>query len=238
MPTLSKNIIISIVLAVAAAAALVIYMSQVRDQAASGERNVQVVVATQDIHAGTPVDDAIATGDFGTRTVRAADAPAAAISDLDSIRGEVVTQELFRGDTVTANRLGRPHSQGAGAQVTGNYRLISVPLYGTQGLLSSLQPSDRVDIFADTSNADGTQNFEQLIVPGALVVGITPVTDTSSSSTDQGSVLLSMTEQQAGQVAAALAGDSGGKSDNNIWLALVGRTGATYRPFVPVPLAR
>jgi hypothetical protein len=95
-----------------------------------------------------------------------------------------------------------------------------------------------VDIFADTSNADGTQNFEQLIVPGALVVGITPVTDTSSSSTDQGSVLLSMTEQQAGQVAAALAGDSGGKSDNNIWLALVGRTGATYRPFVPVPLAR
>jgi hypothetical protein len=47
-----------------------------------------------------------------------------------------------------------------------------------------------------------------------------------------------MTEQQAGQVAAALAGDSGGKSDNNIWLALVGRTGATYRPFIPVPLAR
>jgi len=238
MPTLSKNIVISVVLAVAAAAALVVYMSQVRDQAASGERNVQVVVATQDVRAGTSVADAVAARDFGTRTVRAADAPPAAITDLDSIRGQVVTQELFRGDTVTANRLGQPHSQGASVNVTGIDRLISVPLYGTQGLLAQLQPSDRVDIFAETSNADGTQSFEQLIVPGALVVGITPATDTASSSTDQGSVLLSMTEQQAGQVAAALAADSGGKSDNNIWLALVGRTGATYRPFVPVPLAR
>jgi Flp pilus assembly protein CpaB len=238
MPTLSKNIVISVLLALAAAAALVVYMSQVRDQAASGERNVQVVVATQDIHAGTPVDDAIAAGDFGTRTVRAADAPAAAISDLDSMRGEVITQELFRGDTVTANRVGRPRSQGASAHVTGIYRLISVPLYGTQGLLGQLQPHDRVDIFAETANADGTQSFEQLIVPAALVVEISPVTDAASSSTDQGSVLLSMTEQQAGQVAAALTADSGGKSDNNIWLALVGRTGATYKPFVPIPLAR
>ena len=54
------------------------------------------------------------------------------------------------------------------------------------------------------------------------------------NSNQQGSVMLSVTEQQSLFIANALANSSGGTSANNIWLALVGATGATYQP-ITVP---
>jgi Flp pilus assembly protein CpaB len=236
MPTLSKNIIISIALALAAAAALVLYVGQVRDQATSGQRTVQVVVATSTISAGTTVDDAIAANDFGTRSMRASDVPDLAVTNLDSIRGEVVTQDLFAGDTVTTPRVGSVSGESAAYKVTGIYRLERVPLFATQGLLNDVQAGDRVDVFALTSNADGSKQLERLIVPGALVVDVETTPD---GSTDQGSMLLSVTEQQAELIAAALAGDSSGHSDNNIWFALEGRRDAATDPrLAPVPVSR
>jgi hypothetical protein len=47
-------------------------------------------------------------------------------------------------------------------------------------------------------------------------------------------VLLAVTEQQSLFIANALANSSGDQSANNIWLALVGSTGATYQP-ITVP---
>jgi Flp pilus assembly protein CpaB len=180
MPTLSKNIVISAVLAMAAAAALFVYVSRVRDQASSAQRTVQVVVATADIPAGTSVDAAIASNDFGTRTVLAGDAPSAAVSDISTVRGEVVTQELFQGDTVTANRLGSSRGQGESYKVTGPFRLIRLPVFPTQGLLGDAQIGDRVDIFAKTTNPAETRDYESLVVRGALVVGVDSIASTGA----------------------------------------------------------
>jgi Flp pilus assembly protein CpaB len=235
MPTLSKNIIISIVLALAAAAALVLYVGQVRDQASSGQRTVQVVVAAHDITAGTTVDDAIAANDFGTRVMRQSDVPPFAVTDVANIRGQVVTQSLFAGDTVTTVRLGSASGQSAGFRVTGIYRIVRVPVFQDQGLLGDVQPSDRVDIFGLTSNASGSKRAERLIVPGAQVL---EVSQPAEGSSDQGSLLLSVTEQQAALIAASLAADSGGHSDNNIWMVIQGRKNALTDPHLaPIPVS-
>jgi Flp pilus assembly protein CpaB len=237
MPTLSKNIVISAVLAMAAAAALFVYVSRVQDQASSAQRTVQVVVATADIPAGTSVDAAIAANDFGTRTILAGDAPSAAVSDISTVRGEVVTQELFQGDTVTANRLGSTRGQGESYKVTGPFRLIRLPAFPTQGLLGDVQIGDRVDIFAKTTNPAETRDYESLVVRNALVVGVDSISSSGATASSQGSLLLSMTEQQAGLVAGVLSGDSGGNSDNNLWLVLDPRRGGTSQHFVPVPVS-
>jgi Flp pilus assembly protein CpaB len=236
MPTLSKNIVISVALAVAAAIALVFYVNQVRDQASSGQRLMQVVVAKTSIPAGTTIDDAIAAGEFAARTVRAQDAPQGAVTSLDGFRGQVVSGELFQGDVVTTNRLSSFQSQGWSYQVTGPDRLIRVPLFDTQGLLSDAQVGDKVDIFSITTTGDGTKQYEQMIVPGAQIMQITSPSDAAAAgnSSAQGSLLLRMTVEETARVAAALSADSGGNSDNNIWIVLSGRRNATYPPFPPV----
>src|SRR6266508_4343718 len=103
MPTLSRNIVISVVLAIAAAAALLVYTNQVQDSARSTQDAVRVVVATHDIKAGTRIDAAIANGDLAYQTVRNADLVSGAYTSLGRARGFVVTQPLYHGDQLTAS---------------------------------------------------------------------------------------------------------------------------------------
>ena len=142
MPTLSKNIIISVVLALAAAVALVLYVGEVQNQAVTNERTVAVVVALKDVPEGTTVDDAISSGALGIRTMRFADVPNFAVSSLDMIRGQVVTQPLFTGDTVTTTRVGSSNGTSPSYQVKGEERLIRLPLYPNQGMLTDIAPQD------------------------------------------------------------------------------------------------
>jgi Flp pilus assembly protein CpaB len=236
MPTLSKNIIISVVLALAAAIALVLYVGEIRSQAVTNERTVAVVVATADIAPGTSVADAEKAGAFSLQPMRASDVPAYAVTSVASIRGEIVTQQLYRGDTVTTTRIGTANGQSPSYLVKGYQRLLRLPLYQTQGLLPDVATGDKVDIWAKVANADATAFSERLIVPGAVVKQIDPADGQNASS--QGSLLLLMTDRQAGAVAAALSADSSGQSDNNIWLVLAGHSGAKYHLGTAIPISR
>jgi hypothetical protein len=80
-----------------------------------------------------------------------------------------------------------------------------------------------------TSYRKGDTIYTYLSVPNALVLQINlPDNGGLSNNASQGSVMLAVTEQQSLFIANALANSSGGQSANNIWLALVGASGATY----------
>jgi len=234
MPTFSRNLIISIVLAFAAAGALLAYTASVRDSANAGSNAIRVIVATHDVTIGTSVSDAQAKGYLAYQTVRQSDLADGAVTNFAAVDGQVVTQALYNGDQLTVNRVGAPRSQTPAYQVTGNFRAIRVPFNPNSGLLADVRPNDHVDVM--TSYRQNNQTFTYLAVPNALVLEVDqPATDSGlSNSTQQGSILLSVTEQQSLFIANALANTSGGQSGNNIWLSLVGATGATYQP-ITVP---
>jgi Flp pilus assembly protein CpaB len=234
MPTLSRNLIISFVLAVAAAGALFAYTSHVRSSAESSANTVTVIVATHELPVGTTVDDARSQGYLSYQPVRQSDVADGAITSFGAVAGQVITQSLYNGDQLTVNRVGAPSTQTPAYQVTGNFRAIRVPFNPNSGLLSDLRANDRVDVM--TSYHKNDKVFTYLAVPDARVLEVdAPTLDTTVSSGSQaGSVLLAVTEQQSLFIANALANSSGDQSANNIWLALVGSTGATYQP-ITVP---
>jgi Flp pilus assembly protein CpaB len=229
MPTLSRNLIISIVLALAAAGALLVYTAQVRDNANAGSTAIRVVVATHDITVGTTVSDAQSRGYLSYQTVRQSDLADGAVTDFSAVEGDVVTQPLYAGDQVTVNRVGARGAQTAAYQVTGNMRAIRVPFSPNSGLLGDLAVGDHVDVM--TTYRVNEQYITYLAVPNALVLSVDlPSTDSGLSSTaQQGSVLLSVDEQQSLYIANALASTSGGSSGTNIWLALAGSRNATWK---------
>jgi hypothetical protein len=132
------------------------------------------------------------------------------------------------------NRVGAPRTQSPAYRVRGNLRAIRVPFNPNSGLLSDLSVNDHVDVM--TSYRKNDKVFTYLAVPDALVLEVDAPTVNSAATTgsDGGSVLLAVTEQQSLFIANALANSSGGQSSNNIWLALVGASGATYQP-ITVP---
>jgi Flp pilus assembly protein CpaB len=234
MPTFSRNIIISIILAVAAAGALLAYTAHVRDSASAGTNAIKVIVATHEVSVGTTIDQAHSKGYLSYQTVRQSDLADGAITSFDAISGQVVTEALYTGDQLTVNRVGEPKSQTAAYRVTGNFRAVRVPFNPNSGLLSDLQVNDHVDVM--TSYRKGDTIITYLSVPNALVLQINlPDNGGLSNGASQGSVMLAVTEQQSLFIANALASASNGQSGNNIWLALVGASGATYQPItVPV----
>jgi Flp pilus assembly protein CpaB len=234
MPTLSRNLIISFVLALAAAGALFAYTSHVRKSAESTTNSVTVIVATHDVPVGTTVDDARSQGYLSYRSVRQSDVADGAITSFGAVAGQVITQNLYNGDELTVNRVGARSTQTPAYRVTGNFRAIRVPFNPNSGLLSDLSVNDRVDVM--TSYRTNDKVYTYLAVPDALVLEVdAPTLDTSvNTGSESGSVLLSVTEQQSLFIANALANSSADQSANNIWLALVGATGATYKP-ITVP---
>jgi Flp pilus assembly protein CpaB len=236
MPTFSRNLIISILLALAAAGALLAYTARVRDSANAGTNAARVIVATHEITVGTSIDDARSSGYLSYQTVRQSDLADGAVTDFSAVGGQVITQPLFPGDQLTVNRVGAQHSQTPAYQVTGNFRAVRVPFNPNAGLLADVQPNDHVDVM--TSYRQNDKTFTYLAVPDALVLEVdTPTTDSGiTSGTDQGSLLLSVTEQQSLLIANALANSSSDQSGNTIWLALVGAKGATYKPITPTAL--
>jgi Flp pilus assembly protein CpaB len=234
MPTFSRNIIISIVLAVAAAGALLAYTAHVRDSANAGTIAIKVIVGPHEVPVGTPVDQAQSKGYLSYQTVRQSDLADGAITSFDAVSGQVVTQALYSGDQLTVNRVGEPKSQTAAYRVTGNFRAVRVPFNPNSGLLNDLQVNDHVDVMTSYRKNDAIITY--LSVPNALVLQI-DLPDSNGGLTNgaaQGSVMLAVTEQQSLFIANALANSSGGQSSNNIWLALVGASGATYQP-ITVP---
>jgi len=169
------------------------------------------------------------------RPVRQTEIAEVAVTSFDAVSGKVVTESLFAGDQLTSYRVGAEGSQTAAGQVTGQFRAIRVPFNLNSGLLRDLQVDDHVDVL--TSYRKGDTTYTYLAVPNAQVISVdAPAQDGGNFASPQsnGSVLLQVTEQQALIIAGALASSSG--NSNNVWLAAVGRSGATYSPIAPIQL--
>jgi Flp pilus assembly protein CpaB len=237
-PTLSRNIVISVVLALAAAVALVLYTQHVQDSARSAGDAVRVVVVTHDIHAGTSVDAAAADGDLAYRTVRRSDLVPGAYIDLNAARGLVLTQPVFHGDQLTASRTGVRHEESVAARLTGNQRAFRLPVDANSGMTADIHPGDRVDVTASYV-LDTNQVETYVLAAGALVMDVAPAAVGPSGDTSgQGSVLLRLTDRQVSYLANALANADNAPAGGSktIWVALAGTHGATWEKHAPVVL--
>ena len=237
-PTLSRNIVISVVLALAAAVSLVLYTQHVQDSARSAGDAVRVAVVTHDIHAGTSVDAAAADGDLAYRTVRRSDLVPGGYTDLNAARGLVLTQPVFHGDQLTASRTGVPHEESVAARLTGNQRAFRLPVDANSGMTRDLHAGDRVDVLASYV-LDTNQVETYVLAAGALVMDVVPAAVGPSADTSgQGSVLLRLTDRQVSYVANALANADNAPAGGSktIWVALAGTHGATWEKHAPVVL--
>ena len=238
MPTLSRNIVISVALAIAAAAALIIYTKQVQDSASSGQTAVRVVVATQDIAQGTKVDDAIAAGDLAYRTVRSSDVVSGAYTSLEAARGQVMTQPLYHGDQLTSSRTGSSRDLTAAGRVTGNNRAFRLPMDPNSGALTDIQDGDHVDVMA-TYTKDGVAST-YLIAPDVLVMQVSAPGSANAVQgiQNEGSLLLQVNELQEIALSNALAAADNAplSSSKTIWVGIVPSHGATYKALPPITL--
>lgn len=148
----NRNIVVAAVLAVLAALLTMLYVSRASGstnnsgQKAAAVQTAPVLVATKDLPAGESLAAAIAAGSVRVERLDAESIQPGAMTSLDAVKSLVVVQPIYRGEQVSAERVGKSGAAGLRSQLHGTERVAIVPGDADQLLAGVAQTGDRVDV--------------------------------------------------------------------------------------------
>ena len=115
MKSRGLEVAFAVLLAVAAAAAVLLYTSGVKKSAETGGNLQTVIVATQDIPANTGLDPLIESGAFKTLSVPADAVVNGAVTSLDQLKGQTTTAPIVANEQLASSNLSSGNQVQGGA---------------------------------------------------------------------------------------------------------------------------
>jgi len=219
--------------ALLAGALILIYLNGYRNSVKSSSAPVRVLIAREDIAKGTSGDVIASKHLFGTTTIRESQLREGALSDPSALNGKVATTEIYKGGQLTATSFAAG-GESLTAELTGDERILGVPLDSAHGLIGEVEAGSHVDVYAvfnvTPHRADGTPigggtsiAILRRIITDVPVVEVSQKTGGGLGATSTTKVLLKVDDKQAADL--AFASDEG-----KVWLSLRPGTGASSTP--------
>jgi Flp pilus assembly protein CpaB len=143
-----RNIVLAVVLGIAAVALVSVYVANYKRTVRQGEETVTVFVAAKEIPEGTTGAQAFERGMIRSDDVARRVVVPGAISQPNQVHELIATETIYPGEQVSVQRFRPVEAAGVLADLTGNMRVIQVPGDGDQLLAGTLKDGDRVDVVA------------------------------------------------------------------------------------------
>ena len=144
---------IALVLAIVAAAAVILYTNKVKEDAAAGGTQAQVLVSTQDIPANTALNTLNADV-FKTVSVPTAVEVAGAVTSVGQLADQITTGLILANEQIPASRLSGGSTEGVSSiGVTKGNVAITVELPGPQAGDGVIHAGDHVTVYATYADA-------------------------------------------------------------------------------------
>jgi len=188
----------TVLLAAAAAGAVFLYVTNVRQHAETGGATVSVVVSTQDIPASTDLDPLIDEQAFTTKSVSSDDLVQGAVTDVFQLRGQRTAYPVLAGEQISAARLqGKLQAAGGLLGIPDGGQALALSLESQRTVAGVLQQSDHVTIYGTFTRPNGGQ-ITRILVPDALVLSVN--TETVTLALDPHDAELVIYTQEQGHV--------------------------------------
>ncbi|MCH8566097.1 Flp pilus assembly protein CpaB [Nesterenkonia sp. LB17] len=208
----------AVVLAALAAVLVISYVNQADDRAMADMSPETVMVVTEAVPEGTPVEE---MGEFvGTDEVPSAAVVPAGIGSLEEVAGQVTIAPLYPGEQLVAERFASPEDlEGAGeVEIPQGFHEITVQLPTTRVVGGHLNPGDTVGFFVSLTEPQETQLTLQKVLVTRVQGGVTETveedgTETTTPAADTLMVTLAVEATDAKIVAHAA-------EFHGIWLSL------------------
>jgi Flp pilus assembly protein CpaB len=170
---------IAVVLAVAAAAAVVLYVQGVKRDAIVGGELQTVIVATQDVPANQRLDPLIEQGLFDEVDVPADALVDGAVRQISELEGATTRAQIFANEQIPSSRLSTGETQLNQLGISKGHVALTVELDAPQGGNGYIQPGDNVSVYATYTNIRLIAGTPQQIIqnPGRIPTGNTSGTD-------------------------------------------------------------
>jgi pilus assembly protein CpaB len=198
MPELTtnlKNILIAAVLAIAAVALTLIYVSNSKsnESATSPAAYRTVLVAARDIPVGTTGSQLAHAGWLTTRRVPSDAVASGTVPDRAALATLVAIQPTYHGEQIVAQRFGTSQQEGLVSTIHGPLRIFQLPGDSNQLLAGIVRQGNRVDVVGSVGRPEGSQNHYGVIAVRNVLVVKAP----SSSSSNSSSIDLQLSSAQA-----------------------------------------
>jgi Flp pilus assembly protein CpaB len=132
--------------AVIAGALILVYVNRYRDSVRASGAQVTVLVAKTAIARGTPGRFVASQALFTVATIRESQLRDGAFSDPGSLVGRAASRDIYAGQQLTAADFAGTATSLA-SKLTGDQRIVAIPLDASHGLTNDLGAGDHVDIY-------------------------------------------------------------------------------------------
>jgi Flp pilus assembly protein CpaB len=167
---------IAIVLAVAAAAAVILYTQGVKEDAVRGGDLTPVIVSTQEIPANQQLDPLIDQGIFSEIRVPGDALVGGAVKDVEELRGVTTTTPILANEQISTSRLSSSETPLNLTGVSKGHLGVAIELDAPQGGIGNIQPGDQVQVFATYTGVT--------VIPGTLRQLLNSVGGTAAKKVD------------------------------------------------------
>lgn len=232
LATRGGTIAVSGLAAVLAAVVFIVYLQRYRTSLKSSSEPVTVLVAKNFIEKGTPGNIVGADDLFQISTTPKTDLKEGAISDPDSLRGLVASDDIYPGEQLTVADFTTVSPDDVVNKITGEERAMSIPLDSAHGMIGNVHPGDHVDVYGAFNvrrlNPDGTVDPNsaerpvlKLIVEDVAVLGAPDAAKGGfgAGAADKSNVTIKVSDQQAAQIAFS-------SENGKLWIILRPKAGA------------
>ena len=217
-PLSTKNgtFAVAAILALIAAAALLVFLSEYRDDLTDSDP-VQVLVANSLVPKGTPGEIIASEQLYRLSEVKNSQLEDGAITDPDELSGEVVASDIHPGHQLRSSDF--EEGSTAQARLSGVQRAMSVPLDDSRGLVSEVEAGDHVDVVVTYRNSGTGPSSARVAARDVLVLSVSEAGDDGVGSGEESTATLRVNDRDAAAIAAAVDGGS-------VWLVLRPAIGA------------
>ena len=154
---------IAVVLAVAAAAAVVLYTQGVKENA-GGLDNPKVIVSTQRIESNIALDPLIEQGIFTEIQIPEEALVSDAVTSIDELKGVTTTTPILANEQISKTRLSSSDTPLNEVGVSEGHIGVAIELEAPQGGTGNIQPGDNVAVFGTYQNVQViTGDLKQLV---------------------------------------------------------------------------
>jgi Flp pilus assembly protein CpaB len=214
----SGTLVLGGLAALVAGALLLIYVSQVRQDANNQSATVSVLVANRQIPQNSSGDVIASQKWYSVVSTPKDQVKDGAITDPASISGKIASHDIYFNQQLTTSDFTTAPTDAVTTKLTKNQRAISIPLDSAAGLTPFLQAGDHVDIMAGfnvipigpngapLNGSSQARPVEKVVAQDIKVLEV-PTTSSSSStgsSSNSGNIVVQVTDQQAWDIAFAI----------------------------------
>jgi pilus assembly protein CpaB len=221
---------VAFLLAATATLAVFMYVKGVKDEASGGGGKIEVVVAKEDIPAGTRLDDLVSEGQFETVAFDEAQVVDGAITTLSELQGRETAFPILAGEQISSVRLRGSTKQlpGGTLGIPAGYVALTVPLESANTAGSAVKRGDHVIVYGHFPKDAENITFTSTLVNDVQILKVDdPIGGTGASGAATLLVTMALKPTDAEKVVF-------GQGKGEVWLGLLppGQTGVHSAPVV------